>query len=116
MVNLPVDKKLEGSPYHCEIVIDAHQRIMNSFLDACGSRCSHSVRKLFKRHPDRFAFAHQYHRAAGEQRFLDRLRIAFRHAIKKCPHRSQNRLFFLRSGGQRSCSWKAETEAENYGQ
>src|SRR5512142_347287 len=76
VVDLAVDQELEGSPYHREIVIDAHQRIVNAFLNARGSWFCHLFRKLFEGHPDGLAVAHQDHRATSEQRLLDRLGIA----------------------------------------
>src|SRR5215469_18104808 len=50
VVHLAIRQKLERSPHHRQIMIDPHQRIMNSLLDLRGSRFSYPVRKVFKSH------------------------------------------------------------------
>src|SRR5580704_4241119 len=58
VVDLAVHQKLERSPHHRQIVIDPHERIMNSLLNLRGARFSYPVRKIFKSHLSRFAVPH----------------------------------------------------------
>jgi hypothetical protein len=100
VVYFAIHQELERSPHHRQIVIDPHQRIMNSLLNVRRTRFSHAVGKSFKRHLSRLAVPHQHHRAAGQQRFPDRICVAFRHAIKQCHYRRQDRLLFWCCGVQ----------------
>src|ERR1700676_126036 len=96
---LAIHQKLERSPHHRQIVIDPHQRIMNSLLNAGGSRLSYPVGKIFKRHLTRLAIPHQHHGAAAQQRFLHRRGVAFCHAIKQLRDRRQDRLLLRAIAG-----------------
>ena len=55
MVHLAVYQKFEWGPHHREVVIDSHQRIMDSFFDLRCSWSSDPVRKGLKRHLSRLA-------------------------------------------------------------
>ena len=92
VVHVAIHQKLERSPHHRQIVIDPHQRIMNSPLNVRGSRFSYPVRKILKSHLSRLAVPHLHHRAAAQQRFLNHRGIAFCHAIKQLRYGRQDSL------------------------
>jgi len=98
VIYLAIDQKLERGPDHGEIVIDPHQRIMNAFLNVRGSRFSYPVCEIFKSHLRRLPVPHEHHRAAGQQRFLDRGGVALRHAIKHLRYRREDRLLLSAIG------------------
>ena len=94
MVDFPVDEEVKGSPYDCEIVVDADEWVVDSFLNLRGARSAYSLSERVEGHLRGLAVAHQNHGSTGEQGLFDCRRIAFGHAVEHRFDRSQDRLLF----------------------
>ena len=94
VVNFVIQEKIEGRPDYSEVMIDAHERVVNALLDARGSRPRNPFRKSFEGHLGGLSVAHEHHGAAGQKRTLDRGGVALRHTIEQSLNRREYGLLF----------------------